>query len=190
MPSPLAARLTEQISNPAALQLPHAVLARPCVVPAEAGLYAWYFRDLPNVPLCRIPPAGPFQLGYIGIAPSRSGSGSTLRSRLRQHFRGNAAGSTLRFTLGCLLAGTLTLQLQATGRTKRLTWGGTGEQALSEWLKRSARVVWVVCPEPWLVEADLVQCFAPPLNLEHNDGHPFKPGLTALRLQMRNSATV
>lgn len=48
---------------------------------------------------------------YVGISPkappSNGGapSRSTLRKRLQTHYRGNAEGSTLRKTLGCLLAG-------------------------------------------------------------------------------------
>ena len=41
---------------------------------------------------------------YIGIAPRSKGGPATLRDRIRYHFQGNAYGSTLRLTLGCLLA--------------------------------------------------------------------------------------
>jgi hypothetical protein len=46
---------------------------------------------------------------YVGISPkppSAVGTPSrqTLRSRLRYHFRGNAEGSTLRLSLGCLFS--------------------------------------------------------------------------------------
>jgi hypothetical protein len=45
-------------------------------------------------------------LQYVGIAPRHMRprvSRQSLRTRIRYHFRGNAAGSTLRLTLGCLL---------------------------------------------------------------------------------------
>ena len=44
-------------------------------------------------------------------APSRQ----TLRSRLRDHVAGNAFSSTLRLTLGCLLADRLGITLQQVG---------------------------------------------------------------------------
>jgi len=88
------------------------VLARPCPVPAMPGPYAWYLSRLPaSVPTGDCKRAGESALCYIGIAP-KSGTNNAglpsrppLRTRLRYHFRGNAYGSTLRLTLGCLLAG-------------------------------------------------------------------------------------
>jgi hypothetical protein len=56
--------------------------------------------------------------------------------------RGNTSGSTLRLTLGCLLADDLGLKLRPVGRTGRLTWG-PGEDTLSEWMSRNAFVTWI-----------------------------------------------
>ncbi|WP_386143941.1 GIY-YIG nuclease family protein [Streptomyces yanii] len=42
-------------------------------------------------------------------------STQNLRTRVRYHYRGNAAGSTLRLTLGCLLG----LELRRVGSGKR-----------------------------------------------------------------------
>ena len=50
-------------------------------------------------------------------------------------YRGNAYGSTLRLTLGCLLADQLGIELRRVGSGTRLTFGD-GEQALSEWMRR------------------------------------------------------
>jgi hypothetical protein len=78
---------------------------------AAAGVYAWYFdRVPPGVPVdgCHI--VDNAHLLYVGISPKAdpanggAPSRQTVRRRLRQHFRGNAKGSTLRLTLGCLLA--------------------------------------------------------------------------------------
>ncbi len=52
---------------------------------------------------------------YVGIAPKEAKeqavkpSIGTLRHRKRDHFSGNAEGSTLRLTLGCLLSDALTI---------------------------------------------------------------------------------
>lgn len=73
--------------------------------PSASGIYAWYFdARLPHVPTAGCNSVGRFKLLYIGIAPMRPSkagkrSNSTLRRRIRYHFRGNASGSTLRLTL-------------------------------------------------------------------------------------------
>ncbi|MEB3205531.1 MAG: hypothetical protein VKP57_12630, partial [Candidatus Sericytochromatia bacterium] len=122
------------------------LLARGAGVPDSPGLYAWYFRDLPSlVPLDRCVRHRGYALAYLGIAPSRASSSSTLRTRLRMHFRGNAGGSTLRLSLGCLLRDDLALSLLPT-RSPRF---GSGERVLSAWMAEHARVAWVVHPEPW-----------------------------------------
>lgn len=101
--------------------------------PRAAGVYAWYFdTPLPAVPVDGCLGHDGFTLLYVGIAPkppSREGAPSraTLRTRLRQHCRGTAEGSTLRLTLGCLLADELSLRLAAVGRSGRLTFGADGE---------------------------------------------------------------
>src|SRR5262245_21741063 len=85
------------------------VFATNCV-PRVAGVYGWYFREVP----ARVPTAGCHVLDgrtllYGGIAPKeppnngRAPSMQTLWHRIRYHMQGNAHGSTLRLTLGCLL---------------------------------------------------------------------------------------
>jgi len=46
---------------------------------------------------------------------------------MRDHFTGNAEGSTLRLTLGCLLSETLNIKLRRVGRGKRHTFTNPGE---------------------------------------------------------------
>jgi hypothetical protein len=83
--------------------------SRPSPVPKTAGVYAWYFRQLPgpmDVGGCHVFEEMPML--YVGIAPKRPykdgrRSRSTLHQRVRYHYQGNAEGSTLRLTLGCLL---------------------------------------------------------------------------------------
>jgi hypothetical protein len=57
-------------------------------------------------------------------------SQQTLRQRIRYHYTGNAAGSTLPLTLGCLLAERLGIQLRRMGSGRRLTFAA-GEGKLS-----------------------------------------------------------
>ena len=100
--------------------------------------------------------------------------------------RGNASGSTLRLTLGCLLADELGLRFSPVGASGRLTWG-PGESTLSDWMSRIAFVTWIEHPEPWLIEEELIRELALPLYLLENN-HPFRPVLTRLRTEARASA--
>jgi hypothetical protein len=81
---------------------------------------------------------------YVGISPKapaangRTPSRQNLRTRLRYHMRGNAEGSTLRLTLGCLLADELGLHLRRVGSGKRFTFCD-GEKRLSDWLVENAK---------------------------------------------------
>lgn len=69
------------------------------------------------------------------LRPNRT-STQNLRKRVRYHYRGNAAGSTLRLTLGCLLG----MELRRVGSGKRMTFGKAGETALSQWMAENTRV--------------------------------------------------
>jgi hypothetical protein len=125
------------------------VLERPCPVPALAGVYGWWFGRLP----AEIDISGCHQyegqtLLYTGISPrrppanGRPPSRQTMRSRIRTHHTSNAEGSTLRKTLGCLLADELGIQLQRVGSGTRLTFLA-GERVLSDWMHANARVSWL-----------------------------------------------
>jgi hypothetical protein len=104
-------RQTQQaITEPERLFRRDEVLARPCPVPAEAGVYGWYFKGLPGVPISTCVERDGLRLLYVGISPKAPPQGGgrpsrqSLRSRVRYHYRGNAYGSTLRLSLGCLLS--------------------------------------------------------------------------------------
>jgi hypothetical protein len=178
----------------APLIAPSDLFGSPDLPPRTAGIYAWYFdAPPPRVPLAGCMQRGPFTLLYIGIAPKQpSSSGAvsraTLRSRLRQHCVGTAEGSTLRLTLGCLLADELGLRLAAVGRSGRLTFGADGEARLSAWMAVHARVSFVPTPEPWESERQLLSSTSLPLNLRDNDGHPFRSTLGAIRSAARTRA--
>lgn len=170
------------------------VLENPSPVPREPGVYAGFFRSVPS----QVPTAGCVYhqrhvLLYAGIspkAPPKAGgrpSHQTLWNRIRYHMRGNAYGSTLRLTLGCLLAEDLGIQLQRVGTGKRMTFG-TGEAVLSEWMEANATVAWVVHPKPWLPEPAVISSLAVPLNLADNREHPFYRTLKGVRAAARERA--
>ena len=123
---------------------------------------------------------------YAGISPRqppRSGSPSsqqTLRQRLRTHYAGNAEGSTLRKTLGCLLVDELGIQLRRVGSGTRKTFGER-EQVLSAWMAENAFVSWVIRELPWEFEGYLIAAVDLPLNLEGNSRNRFHQVLTQTR---------
>ncbi|WP_333768667.1 GIY-YIG nuclease family protein [Streptomyces sp. IBSBF 2435] len=156
-------------------------MVRPSPVPAVAGVYGWHFERAPHPDL----PAG--RLLYVGIAPrymANRTSTQNLRKRVRYHFRGNAAGSTLRLTLGCLLG----LELRRVGSGKRMTFGKFGEAELSAWMAEHARVCWIESTEPWELETQLISELNLPLNLDQNNRNPFYGELKKLRADARACA--
>ncbi len=185
----------KELMRPAILASRDDVLGRPSVVPAAPGVYAWYFDCAPSN-LIQLDTCWSCQgrhLLYVGISPKRPPangsrpSSQNLRSRIRYHMRGNAYGSTLRLTLGCLLADELQLQLRRVGSGTRLTFSD-GEARLSDWMARHAYVTWMVHPEPWLVEADAIKGCQLPLNLDQNSSHPFHNVLSGVRHSAREKA--
>ena len=170
------------------------VRARPCPVPRVAGVYAWYFLRAPaGVSTRGCHKVRGASLLYVGISPKpppvngSAPSRQTLCGRVRYHFSGNAAGSTLRLTLGCLLADTLGIELRRVGSGQRLTFAD-GESRLSEWMERNARVCWMPVEQPWKLEEHLISKLSLPLNLRGNERHSFHPVLTEVRRDLRYRA--
>jgi hypothetical protein len=129
--------------------------------------------------------AGQHALLYVGIAPKpppmngRAPSRSNLRQRLRTHYYGNAEGSTLRRTLGCLLSDQLGIKLRRVGSGRRYTFTNTGEQLLDDWMRQNAFVTWVETGAPWELETQLLSSgLRLPLNV---DGNPWAEGLAVVR---------
>ncbi len=150
--------------------------ARPCPAPKAAGVYAWFFSTVPtgiDATGCYV--VDGWTLLYIGISPKepptngRAPSRSTLRQRLRTHFSGNAAGSTLRKTLGCLLASDLGIALRRVGSGERYTLTNPGEQSLDAWMADHCRVAWREVADPWRLEREILASRLPlPLNIRDN----------------------
>jgi hypothetical protein len=162
--------------------------SNPTVPPRSPGVYAWFFRRLPrDVPTRGCVRRGGRTLLYVGISPTSTESSETLRSRIHYHFRGNAEGSTLRRTLGCLLESTLGTCLRRVGSGRRRTLGRK-ESVLTQWMSRNAAVAWVETREPRLLERHLIQTLSLPLNIDGNRVHPFHAHLRALRDAARRRA--
>ena len=166
--------------------------ARP--IPKAPGVYAWYFRGIPlGVPTQGCVQYGPLTLLYVGISPKappcngRPPSTHTLADRITNHYRGNAKGSTLRLTLGCLLSDTLGIQLRRVGSGNRMTFA-EGEHTLSAWMSENAYVVWMTHDRPWKAEEVLIQRLSLPLNLDQNKHHVFHQELSAKRREAKAKA--
>lgn len=123
----------------------------------------------------------------MGISPGRHPSKQNLRKRIRYHFKGNAEGSTLRLTLGCLLEEELGTILSRVGSGRRRTFAAQ-EAALTTWLQQHARVSWIVEDEPEQLEKYLMSSLLLPLNLDQNKNHPFYRELSELRRRARERA--
>jgi hypothetical protein len=157
--------------------------------PDEAGFYGWWAVEgaIPGVPAIRHP-VEPFELLYVGIAPSRAGSRSSVRSRLlRQHIGGNISASTFRFGLAALLWGHegWTPSRSPSGRYRL---PGDDERALSAWQRGNLRLRWCTVAEPWRIEREVVRRLKPPMNREHNAGHPFFGPMGDARSRFRERA--
>ena len=169
------------------------VLTTACV-PRTPGVYAWYFRDVPSLaPTTGCVVRNGLTLLYAGIAPKappKNGtapSQRTLWHRIRYHMRGNAYGSTLRLTLGCLLADHLNIQLRRVGSGGRLTFAD-GEARLSGWMAENAFVCWIETNQPWVVEEQFIASVCLPLNLDQNRSHAFHATLSGLRRAAKRRA--
>lgn len=121
---------------------------------------------------------------YVGISPdsrSKPGSRQGIRSRVRHHLCGNAEGSTLRRTLGVLLAEQSDFPLRRVGSGRRMTLTHLGEQWLDRWLDENALLFWRPVEQPWLLEEEIIANIPCPLNLRENERHPFNRSLRELR---------
>ncbi len=164
-------------------------------VPKSGGVYAWYFDEVPpGVPTadCHRHASGRVLL-YVGISPKMATAAKpiskrTLRHRLRDHLQGNAEGSTLRLTLGCLLADELGIRLRRVGSGRRHTFTNPGEIVLDRWLAANAYIAFAPVENPWEVETQLMSTMSLPLNLSGNTAHSFATSLSRMRTDARRLA--
>jgi len=181
---------------PARLFTASEAAARMDGAPRVAGIYAWYFDTIQaSVDATACHRHDGWTLLYCGISPKkppmngRPPSRSHILQRLRTHCGGNAAGSTLRLTLGCLLEAEIGTMLRRVGSKGRLTFTNPGEQQLDRWLHAHARVAWAAHPAPWEPEHELLASGLPlPLNIDGNPCDAFTRPLSALRSAAKRRA--
>jgi hypothetical protein len=156
-----------------------------CIPPTDTGIYGWWFSEVPpQVPIKDCVFHRGHRLLYVGIGDDRS-----LKERLSDHCHDDASRSTLRKTLGCLLADVLDLSLivarwsrDKRGRPKpHYGFAGEHERALSAWMRAHLRVAWVACERPIGHERRILGDLYLPLNEKKNTHCPFYPTLMAIK---------
>ncbi|WP_436907483.1 GIY-YIG nuclease family protein [Enterobacter kobei] len=162
------------------------VMSKPSPVPPINGVYFWWFKEIPpGVPTEGCITSDGYTLLYVGISPDQRGkpkSRSNLRKRIKTHYSGNAAGSTLRRTLGVLLSGLSGFPLRRVSSGSRMTFTHLGEQWLDVWMEKNAKVHWLPVEAPWELEDTLISSLSLPLNI-HGNAHGFKMTLSGMRCQ-------
>ena len=121
---------------------------------------------------------------YIAGSPDKKGKANStqnLQQRVRYHFKGNADGSTLRRSLGILLAKESGYSLRRVGSGKKMTLTNKGEQWLDLWMQENAFVTWIENEEPWDLENKLLNSLSIPLNIQGNKHHPYASLLAQIR---------
>lgn len=156
------------------------------LVPDVGGIYGWWFDcRVANAPLEGTLIKDGYRLLYVGIAPRKpsaagSESKSTLRKRITRNHLGNRIGSsTLRRSLAWLLSDELSLCITQPG--KKQVMAREHEDRLTQWMAEHAAVSFLVNPEPWSIEDELIATGpALPLNVK-GSAHPFSQVLSQLR---------
>ena len=184
---PVLSQQLQSLINGVDLYSRREILCTTSLPPPVPGIYAWFFKDIPgNAVVDGCVTKGPLTLLYVGISPDKIGkpnSRQNLRRRITTHFQGNAEGSTLRRSLGVLLAQTSGYPLRRVGSGKRMTLTHSGEQWLDDWMTENAFVCWLEHQSPWEFEDELLGSLSLPLNIKGNRDHPFARVLTEARIQ-------
>jgi hypothetical protein len=174
------------------------VFGEPCPVPSEPGVFGWWFRTLPaELDVSGCEQRDGLTLLYVGISPTpppangKRPVSEDLRKRIRYHFGGgnaSAEGSTLRKSLGVLLAKELGIELRRIGSGERSTFAG-GEGVLTQWMAEHTLVSWVVRGEPWHFEGKLIAALDLPLNIQGNKRNAYYAELKRRRREAAVNAS-
>lgn len=156
----------------------------PSILPDSPGIYLLCLRNGSKFPEVEekpfIPKVNNFDLLYIGI------SNLSIRSRdYRQHFSGNAGGSTLRKSLGCLF-GYKQIPRDKNEDSNKTKFSYEDESNLSVWMKNNLLLFYTALDNPDAIETELIRQYDPPLNLSKASSiqnQPFRSYLSKLRSQ-------
>ena len=109
----------QALTKPIKLYSRREIMKNRKIIEKKPGIYAWYFKAVPkNVPTTNCIKHDIYTMLYVGISPKKpSKTGKrNLQARIKEHYNGNAYGSTLRKTLGCLLEEKLNIEFITTGK--------------------------------------------------------------------------
>lgn len=152
-------------------------------IPNLSGNYIFVLRENSKLPDVGIPVIytkfRDYEVIYVGLASS------SLKDRdVKKHLNGNAGGSTLRKSLGCLLGFNLIPRDSHYNNNGKTKFNVTDESKLSEWIKTNLLLLYYTNKEFDHIESLLIQTLNPPLNLSKNHNvinSEFRKLLTKLR---------
>lgn len=148
-----------------------------------SGNYIFVLREKCKLPDVGIPVTYTkfrgYDVIYVGLA------GKSLRDRdIKKHFKGNAGGSTLRKSLGCLFGYNLIPRDSNYSNNGKTKFDATDERELSDWIKANLLFFYYANKDYDVVESLLIRELNPPLNLDKNSNiinSEFREYLTKLR---------
>lgn len=165
------------------------VRVNPNRLPDDGGIYGC-FTDDDLIANFNGLMSGDMTLFYVGIGKGKSGQ--TVRARWRSnHINGRARNSTLRFSLGILLADRLNLTLSRKAGTSDQIWfGADGERRLTEWLCQHVCISVQQTGDPESLERRVIAQVGQslPLNIQGNPLNTFGATLSAMRARAKKRA--
>lgn len=160
------------------------------LLPDPPGMYFWYFQNIDELFFkeqkeklyldCIIKSNGYFLL-YIGIAV-----GQSIKQRITDKHLNSAHVSTLRHSIGSLLANKARLKPSLIVETGKFAIDKDWEieKRITEYLKENAKISWIIDENPKRLETFLLGNYKKlsfPLNIKENLDHPFCEILRDLR---------
>ncbi len=188
--STLLETTVQKFLNPTKVYSHTEIFAANSPIPKEGGVYGLHFRNMPEfVPVGDCTKFDNLYMLHVGISPEKPKKGKgpsseNMYKRIRNHYTKTAEGSTLRFSLGCVLQKALDIRLRLIGKSRTF---GDGEKKLSLWMSENVFVSWLVDSEPWLVVEGVIERTSLPLNIQNNSSNSFVTILKDMRSRARES---
>ena len=159
-------------------------------LPDSSGLYFWYFRhidelfterQIEQLYLPKVIQYNDYFLLYLGIA-----EGQSIKERITRKHLKSAHGSTLRHSIGSLLAHKYGVNPFSNVKTGKFAidedWGV--EKRITEYLEENAKISWIRDEQPKRLETGLLGDYRRlsfPLNINKYPSHQFCMNLKKLR---------
>ena len=160
------------------------------LLPNSPGLYFWYFQNIDEIfseeqteklYFDSVKKINGYFLLYIGIAV-----GQSIKQRITDKHLNSAHVSTLRHSIGVLLANKARLKPSLTAEAGKFAldkdWGV--EKRITEYIKENAKISWIIDENPNRLETLFLnnyKRYSFPLNINKNRNHPFCEILMNLR---------